>query len=377
MFSSRWRIMRLSGIPLYIDASWLVILLLVTWTLSDFFSKELPNYHSTTYLVMGLVAALSFFICIILHEMGHALVARSSGMPVRGITLFLFGGVAELGGEPPSASKEFFMAIAGPVVSLVLAGIFWLVSSFGATAGWPDTAVVVLSYLANINLTVLIFNMIPAFPLDGGRVLRSILWGVTGNLHRSTYWSSLLGRAFAWLMIFGGIYLFFVGQSFGGIWLALIGWFLKNAAQGGYQQVLIRQALEGEPVRHFMNTEPIIVQPNLDLQHWVDDFVYRHHRKSFPVASNGHLEGLINTRDLTRFPREEWDRHTVGELMQTDLGSITIPVDADAVDALKKMQRTGSSRLLVMDGDRLVGIISLKDLMHFLEFKLGLERVEE
>jgi len=141
--------------------------------------------------------------------------------------------------------------------------------------------------------------------------------------------------------------------------------------------VLIRQALEGEPVRHFMNTEPIIVQPNLDLQHWVDDFVYRHHRKSFPVASNGHLEGLVSTRDLTRFPREEWDRHTVGELMQTDLSSITIPVDADAVAALRKMQRTGSSRLLVTDGGRLVGIISLKDLMHFLEFKLGLEKVEE
>jgi Zn-dependent protease len=369
--------MRLFGIPLYIDASWLVVLALITWTLSDFFAKELPNHSSATYLTMGLIAALSFFICIILHEMGHAVVARSSGMAVRGITLFLFGGVAELGGEPPSAGKEFFMAIAGPVVSLVLAGLFWLASSFGATAGWPDTSVVVLSYLASINMTVLIFNMIPAFPLDGGRVLRSILWGATGNLRRATYWSSLLGSGFAWLMIFGGIYLFFAGNSIGGIWLALIGWFLKNAAQGGYQQVLIRQALEGEPVRHFMNTEPIIVQPNLDLQHWVDDFVYRHHRKSFPVASNGHLEGLVSTRDLTRVPREEWDRHTVGELMQTDLGYITIPVDAHAIDALKKMQRTGSSRLLVTDGERLVGIISLKDLMHFLEFKLGLEKVEE
>jgi Zn-dependent protease len=377
MFSSRWRIMRLFGIPLYLDASWLIILALVTWTLSNYFAQELPNDRSSTHLIMGLVAALSFFICIILHEMGHALVARSSGMPVRGITLFMFGGVAELGGEPPSASKEFFMAIAGPIVSLVLAGLFWLAGNYGRDAGWPETTVLVLTYLASINLTVLIFNMLPAFPLDGGRVLRSILWGATGNLQRSTYWSSLLGTGFAWLFIFGGIYLFFTGNSIGGIWLALIGWFLKNAARGGYQQIMIHQALEGEPVRRFMNATPIIVQPNLDLQHWVDDFVYRHHRKSFPVASNGHLEGLVSTRDLTRIPREEWDQHTVGELMQTDLSAVTIPVDADAVSALRKMQRTGSSRLLVTDGERLVGIISLKDLMHFLEFKLGLERVEE
>jgi CBS domain-containing protein len=187
----------------------------------------------------------------------------------------------------------------------------------------------------------------------------------------------LLGQSFAWLLILVGLWQFFLGNFLGGMWLGLIGLFLRTAAQGGYQQVLIRQALEGEPVRHFMNTEPIVVPPSLDLQHWVEDYVYRHHRKSFPVASNGHLEGFVTTRDLGRYPREEWSRHTVAELMQRDLKAVSIPPDAEALDALRQMERTGFSRLLVTDGNRLVGILSLKDLLRFIQLKLGLERAED
>jgi Zn-dependent protease/CBS domain-containing protein len=379
MFGTRWQMFRLFGIPFYLDASWLVILALFTWTLSNWFGQELPGFSSTHYVMLGFVAAITFFVCILLHEMGHAVVARSSGMPVRGITLFLFGGVAELGGEPPSAKSEFFMAIAGPLVSAMLAALFWIgtILTTPAPSAISSTSVV-LQYLAEINLTVLLFNMVPAFPLDGGRVLRSILWGVTGNLRKSTYWAALLGQGFAWLLILGGVVQFFLGNFIGGMWLGLIGLFLRNAAQGGYQQVLMRQALQGEPVRHFMNPNPIVVDPHLDLQHWVDDYVYRHHRKCFPVSSDGHLEGFITTRELARFPREDWSRHTVGELMQTDFPAISIPAETEALDALRKMQQTGSSRLLVTEGNRLVGIISLKDLLHFLQFKLGLgQQVEE
>jgi Zn-dependent protease len=332
---------------------------------------------SSEYWILGLISAAAFFASIVLHEMGHALVARSAGIPVRGITLFLFGGVSEMEGEPLSAGREFLMAIAGPVVSLVLAGLFWLAFQAGLREGWPQALVLVLKYLAQVNFVVFIFNMVPAFPLDGGRVLRSILWQITANLRTATYWATVLGQAFAWVLILAGVWQFFVGNFIGGMWLGLIGLFLRSGSQGGYQQVVVQQALRGEPVRHFMNDRPIVVPPSLDLQHWVEEYVYRHHRKSFPVTSNGHVEGLVTTRDLKDFPREEWGRHTVAEVMHRDISTFSVSPDSDALDALRLMQRTGSSRLLVTDGQTLVGILSLKDLVQFLQLKLGFDQIHE
>jgi Zn-dependent protease len=381
VFGKRWKLLRLCGIPVSLDASWLIILALITLSTAGLFPRLLEEYFGPAasvlppyaYWLMGLVAALAFFACILLHELGHAVVGRARGMRIRGITLFLFGGVAELEGEPASAATEFLMAIAGPAVSVVLGVVFAVLTWAGYSGGWQPPLVVILSFLALINFVVLAFNLIPAFPLDGGRVLRSILWGATGNLRRATYWASLAGQAFAWLLIGWGLVQIFTGNFLGGIWSGLFGMFLNNAAQSGYQQVLVRQALQGEPVRRFMNSQPIVVPPTLDLLRWVEDYVYRYHRKSFPVASEGRLEGLVSTRVLARVPRGEWDRHTVGEVMDTDLGAVTISPDADALKALGKMQRTGSSRLLVTDGDRLVGIISLKDLLDFLNLKIELE----
>lgn len=369
MFGTRWRLFRLLGIPISLDASWLIILALLTWTLIHLFREQVADLPVATYWAMGLGAALAFFTCIVLHELGHALVARAVGIPMRGITLFLFGGVAEMEDEPPSAPSEFWMAIAGPAVSAVLSAVFWLLS--GAV---EEPAVVVpLRYLAGINLAVLIFNLVPAFPLDGGRVLRSILWGALKNLRRATYWAALCGQAFAFLLMGLGVLQFFTGNVFSGIWLGLIGLFLNNAAQGSYRQILVRQALRGERVSRFMNREPIVVPPGVDLRSWVEDYVYRYHRKTFPVVANGHVEGVIGTQALARFPRQEWERHTVAEAMRQDVGLFSIPPDADALEALGRMQRTGFSRLLVMEGDRLVGILSLKDLLRFLDLKLELE----
>jgi CBS domain-containing protein len=239
------------------------------------------------------------------------------------------------------------------------------------------TIVFPLRYLAAINLAVLIFNLLPAFPLDGGRVLRSILWGALGSLRRATFWAALSGQAFAWLLICLGVMQFFAGFVFHGIWLGLIGLFLNDAARGSYQQILVRQALRGEPVSRFMSREPIAVQPGVDLRSWVEDYVYRYHHKVFPVASNGHVEGLIATQALAQYPRQEWDRHTVAEAMRQDVAGLCISPNADALDALGKMQRTGSSRLLVTDEDRLVGIVSLKDLLRFLDLKIELEDAED
>jgi hypothetical protein len=275
--------------------------------------------------------------------------------------------------EPPSASSEFLMAVAGPAVSAVLAALFWLLS------GLVETPAVVfpLRYLAGINLAVLIFNLVPAFPLDGGRVLRSILWAVLKNLRRATYWAALSGQAFAWFLIGVGVLNFFAGYVFNGVWLGLIGLFVHSAARGSYQQVLMRQVLRGEPVSRFMTRKPIVVPPALDLRSWVEDYVYYYHRKMFPVASDHHVQGVISTQALARFPRGEWAKHTVAEAMRQDVDALSIAPNADALEALGRMQRTGSSRLLVTEGDRLVGIVSLKDLLRFLALKVELENAED
>jgi Zn-dependent protease/CBS domain-containing protein len=377
MFGTRWQLFRLRGIPVNVDASWFLVVALMTWTLTGHFQAEAPGLAVWDYWLMGLGTTLAFFACIVLHELGHALVAQRAGIPLRGITLFLFGGVAEMEGEPASAGREFLMAIAGPVVSAVLAAVFGGLAAVGARVEWVVPAVVTLQTMTWINLSVLVFNLVPAFPLDGGRVLRSILWGVLGNLRRATYWASLLGQGFAWLLMGLGVLQFVAGNPLGGMWLVLIGLFLSSAAQGSYQQVVARQVLKGEPVRRFMNTEPIVVSPSLDLRQWVEDYVYRYHHKTYPVGTNGLLEGVITTEVLARYPRTEWDRHTVAEVMRQDLETISLPPDADALQALEQMQRTGSSRLLVTDNGRLVGLLSLKDLLRFLELKLELEQGDE
>jgi Zn-dependent protease/CBS domain-containing protein len=388
MFSYRWRPLRLFGIPVGVHPSWLLILALLTWTMHNVL-REPPEplnrlypadglgLSVAGYWLAGLLAALAFFVCIVLHEMGHALVARSFGMPIRGITLFLFGGVAELEGGSPSAGVEFLVAVAGPLVSLVLGVTCAVLAGVGHFTAWSPVLVVFLACLAWVNLTVLVFNLIPAFPLDGGRVLRSILWGATGRLRRSTHWAALCGQGFAWLLVFLGVVEFFSGAVLSGFWLGLIGLFLNNAARGSYQQVLVKQLLEGEPVRRFMTERPIIVPPELDLYRLVEEYVFRHHRRGFPVGHGDHVEGYVSTEMLAGYPREEWERHSVAEVMRRDLRHLAVTPDTDALAAMQQMQRTGSSRLLVLEGGRLVGVVSLKDLLRFLRLKLELEGDEE
>lgn len=380
MFGRSWKIFRLFGIPISIHWSWLIIVVLITVSLQLLFRQQVQDLPAYVYWLMGLGTALAFFLCILLHEMGHALVARKEGIPMRGITLFLFGGVAQMEAEPPSALKEFFMAIAGPVVSLVLGGIFAILWGLGMVQGWHPAAVAVFGELAFINILVLVFNMVPAFPLDGGRVLRSILWGITNNLKKATQWASMGGQVFAWFLIGLGVFAFISDPRdffVVGFWFVLIGFFLLNAAKMGYQQVLIRQALEGEPIRRFMNPHPISVSPHVTLRDWVEDYVYHYHHKGYPVMDNGHVDGFITTRALGDFSRSEWDRHTVAEAMEADISDLAISPHADALDAFERMQRTGSSRLLVIEGEQLLGIISLKDLLQFLQLKLELEGGED
>jgi Zn-dependent protease len=368
------KLFKLLGFEVKIDASWIVIAVLVTWSLAKgVFPAWYPNLAPMTYWTMGVVGALGLFISIVAHEFCHSLVARSFGMPMKGITLFIFGGVAEMGDEPPTARAEFWMAIVGPLSSLAIGGVFYLVHRGGEAGGWDTSVNAVTYYLFYINFILAAFNLLPAFPLDGGRVLRSILWGAKGNLSWATRVSSSIGTAFGLGLIFLGVLQFIGGNVIGGAWMFLIGMFLRSAAQMSYQQLLVRKALEGEPVRRFMNPDPVTVPDSLTVAQLVDDYIYKYHYKMFPVMAGNKLTGCITTRQVKDIPREAWDRETIREAASPCSEENTISPDTDAIKALAMMNQTGQSRLLVVENGRLVGLVSLKDLLDFFSLKVELE----
>jgi CBS domain-containing protein len=289
-----------------------------------------------------------------------------------GITLFIFGGVAEMSREPPSAKSEFFVAIAGPIVSILIALVCLAATAFGSQA-MPQSVAAVIGYLGLINAVVVAFNLIPAFPLDGGRVLRSILWHVKGDLRWATRIASSLGSAFGTALIILGLMSLLAGNVIGAVWQFLIGVFLRNAAQMSFQQVLVRRILEGEPVSRFMQSEPITVDPSLRVEELVEDYIYRFHHKLFPVTDNGKLVGCVTTRDVQKVPRDQWSTTAVAAIAGECDQAITTRSDADAMEALTKLIHSGASRMMVVDAGRLVGMLSLKDLMQFIALKVDLE----
>ena len=373
MFGPRFKIISLLGFPIYLDLSWFAIVLLIAWSLaSRLFPAQVEGLSSAQYWIMGFLGALGLFASILAHELGHAVIARRFGLPMRGITLFIFGGVAEMTREPPSAKAEFFVAIAGPIVSVLISVGCFAVTMLGGSA-IPPAVTAVLGYLAIINAVVVAFNLIPAFPLDGGRVLRSILWQVKGNLRWATRISSSLGSAFGIVLIVLGFISLLGGNLFGALWQILIGMFLRNAARMSYQQVLVRRALEGEPVSRFMNREIVTVPSSLTLDRLVEDFVYRHHHKMYPVIEDDQFVGCVTTRQIQQVPRDRWHETTVKDVAQCcDEESTTTP-ETDAMDALAKLSRTEASRMLVLSEGQLAGIVSLKDLMKFISLKVELE----
>ena len=326
-----------------------------------------------TYWWMGAAGMLGLFGSIIVHELAHSLVARRYGLPMNGITLFIFGGVAEMDDEPPSAKAEGLMAIAGPIVSLGLALSCAALAAYGQSHAWPTPVIGVVRYLAFINGLVFLFNLIPAFPLDGGRVLRSVLWAWKGNLHWATRIASNLGRGFSFMLIAWGVLTLMSSNFIGGLWRILIGMFLSEAASASYQRMMIRQALEGESVQRFMQPNPVTVPPTLTIQELVDDYVYVYHFKMFPVVNRGQVLGCISTRDIKTIQQHFWKQHMVQDILTPCSADNTIGSRVDALTALTKMNQTGLSRLMVIDDNRLVGVIALKDLLAFLALKVELE----
>ncbi len=379
MFGKGITLFRILGFEVHIDISWVILAVLVTWSLAvGLFPNSYQGLTPVIYWMMGIAGALGLFTSILFHEFCHSLVARHFGLPMRGITLFIFGGVAEMDDEPPSPKAEFLMAIAGPLSSIVLGIIFYAAAialAFPLDSSVKTISVVgILGYLAFINWVLAIFNVIPAFPLDGGRVLRALLWHWKKDLRRATRTASRIGSGFGLFVIFFGVINFLIGNFIGGLWQFMIGMFLRTAADQSYRQVLFRRNLEGQTVARLMNQEPVTVPSSITVRKLVEDYIYRYHFKMFPVKQDEKLLGCVTTRRVKEIPEDEWDRRTVGECLDHCTTDNTVGPGTAAVQAFSQMGRTGKSRLMVIENGRLVGIISLKDIMGYLSAKMELEK---
>jgi Zn-dependent protease/predicted transcriptional regulator len=355
---------RVLGIPVRVHASWLVIYGLIAWSLSaGYFPQVLPDVSARTHWVSGFVAALLLFVSVFLHELSHSVVARRHGLPVAAITLHVFGGVSELGREPESPGVEFRMAIVGPLTSFALGGL-----AFVAVALVGDRAALaaILRYLAVVNFAVGAFNLVPGFPLDGGRVLRAALWRARGNLQWATRVASRAGSIVALALIGLGIVRGLTGEFLGGLWFVLIGLFLRQAAEGSYQQLVLRRALAPLVVRDVMTRDVISVPADLPLARVVDEYFWRHHVTSFPVVDGERLVGILSIHRLGDRSQEGWRAIRAREAMQPIVEALTARPGDRVPDALEKLSRNGLGRLAVLDRGRLVGYLSLRDVLHVL-----------
>ncbi len=365
-----FKLFKVIGIQISLDYTWFIIFALVAWTLSQgYFPSVVPGLAMWIYIAMGVVSSLLLFASILLHELSHSYVANRLGMDIRGITLFIFGGIAELSREPDDPRMELKIAIAGPIASVVLAILFWLIKEgLTAMALFPLVASI-CSYLVIINIVVVIFNMIPGFPLDGGRVLRAIWWMKSGNLQRATMVAGRVGKGFALFLIFFGILQTFTGNIIGGLWMVFIGIFLQQAAESGYREVLIRNSLSGIRVGDVMTREVVTVHPDDSLQVIVDDYLFRHHCVGFPVVAASRLVGMLNLGDIRAVPKEKWRETRVRDVMEPVTQHSIASPEETAIEVLSKMAVLGVGRFPVVRGGELVGIISRRDIMKLMAFK--------
>jgi Zn-dependent protease len=354
------------GIPIKLHSSWFLVAALVTWSLAGgFFPQEYPGWARATCWLVGAVTAVLFFASVLLHELGHSVVALRESVPVRNITLFIFGGVAQIGSEPRTAGAEFRIAIAGPLTSLALAGLSGLLSLGLGAAPLAASA----AYLARINFMLAAFNLIPGFPLDGGRVLRSVLWGLGGSLRTATWWASRVGRGIAYLFILLGIVQIFLGSFLNGLWIAFIGWFLNNAAESGYRQVVVKDMLTGVAVRDVMTQQCVAVPGDLSLDRMVTDHVLSAGQRCFFVTDNGHAVGLVTLHNIRAVPRDQRDQWTVRQVMTPMDAPFRVQSDEDVLTLLQKMDEADVDQVPVTDNDGLLGMFTRGNLQRYVQLR--------
>ncbi len=367
MFKNAVNLFELFGFKIRVDPSWL----LIVWTLSTaYFPVELPGLSRVDHVGLAVIAMLGLFASLILHELSHSLVARRFGLKVGGITLFVFGGVAELEQEPSSPKSEFWIAIAGPVMSFALAGLSYLALLAFSGASAPVRAV--LEYLAFINLVLAVFNMIPAFPLDGGRILRAALWHYQQDVFRATRIASMLGTAFGFLLIASGVLSLVTTNLVGGFWQILIGFFVVSASRGSYRQLVIKASLRDRSVRALMTADPVTADAGVSVQALVDDIMLPRHVSFVPVVEGERLLGYVDTAVVNGIDVENRATTRLGDVLVPSGDGNTVAPDMPTDTLFEKMARNGQRKWLVASDGRLEGVISLSDLLSYLAIRQGL-----
>ena len=360
------RLGRIAGIEIGVHYTWLLAFLLIAWSLAQgFFPQYFPGWSLTTYWITGIIAALLLFMSVLLHELAHSLVAIARGLPVENITLFIFGGVSRISGEVKRPRVEFAVSIVGPLTSLALAAIFWgLRQVMGEQDNNPLSAM--LFYLALINTMLAAFNLLPGLPLDGGRVLRSILWGVTGNLVRATNIAAIVGRVLAWALIGFGLFQLLTGNFLSGLWIAFIGWFLNGAADASRREVTLQEHFRGVQVREVMDSNPQTISPETLVLDVVQDIFLRHGRRAVPVRQDDRLVGIVTPTDIKELPQQKWAQTPVSKIMTRE-PLYTVNTDDDLNSAFRLIAQHGLNQVLVLDEGRLAGLLSRADVIRQLQ----------
>jgi len=371
MMANSFRLFTIAGIEVGVHISWLVIFALVTWSLaSSYFPAVLPRSDQLERWALGAVAAVLLFASVLIHELAHSFVAKARGLEARSITLFIFGGVSSLSGETKRPSTEFVVAIVGPLTSLVLSGIAYLV----AVAAPPGSAVeAIASYLALINMLLGLFNLIPGFPLDGGRVLRAIIWQVTRNSRRSTELATAVGRLVAWGFLLWGFWRVLNGDVFGGIWIAAIGWFLQNAASASLEQAVAEQRLRRLRVGDVLRPDPTAVPPNISVAELVERYMLPGARRSVPVVDGDHLVGIVTLSDVRHVSPEERATTLVRSIMGGRNGLATVTPDRPLRDAIDALGSGDYEQVPVVQDGRLVGLLTRADVVRQIQLREALQ----
>lgn len=370
MFKSSIRLFKIFGIEIRLDYSWFIIFALFVYYFGFFYFPDLlPDINQGLLIIITIITVLLFFFSILFHEMSHSLVAKKRGIPVERISLFIFGGMAQIKKEPDNPYSEFVMAIAGPVASFFLAIIFgtiWVFTRFVSIIGEP------VKYLALINVILGVFNLLPGYPLDGGRIARAIIWKVTGNFKRATFIASNIGRVIGFLIIGTGIYFIFTGNFLNGIWLAFIGWFLQTQASIGYKQLIFETSIKGIKVKDIMNRDIVSISKDLTLDNLVNNYFMKYRYGRFPVVKDIDVEeiiGVISIHDIKTVPRDQWSTTKVGDIVKSVSKKEIINMDMEVADAIRKMSSNNLGHLVVMTGNKLIGLITKSDVMKFIKIR--------